>query len=692
MGSIKNEIERLETAKSDIETAIENCGVNVPDNELISTYASYIRQIPSAVFSSLNADLTGGADAYIESIEQSNGIIETTVGGLVSTSKSGLVPKADMYVGTIDSSTADYVLTRKGTVVDWHRLPANAFKNDNTTYTLAPTENTANTFTVTPSSGNAYNVTITPAVKVDGVLGATITRFCSCTTAQATSAKVVSITSGTFSLESGARLLVNFANTNTASTPTLNVNGTGAKYIYYNGATLSSATTKGLLSGLVDLVYDGSKWNIAGLSPHLHDGSEVTKLTGYSKASTSAAIAATDSLNAALGKLEYKADLGKSAYDLVAAAYDGDGTIENLTEVLRVLQGLSDTVTLNSIIGQYLLKEDISPSVGVNGSTINITVGGVSSDYVSIPAAVPTALEWETGTTSGPVGVLSGTGMSDVVFPAIPSASGSNSGIVTISTQTFAGSKTFNADTYISSSKKLYFNYSSTYTTNSNYVYGYSTTYLALNGYSGMYFRVGGTNELTLSSSAFSPSTNGGLDLGTTTYRFGNIYSQALYTYPRTYSGTLYLTGFSSSPSSTSTTNAQLYASYYAQIRNSNTSTTAAIYAPGGFYESSDERLKDILKPVKIDLDDLSKIRKVYYTWKNSECKERQLGIIAQDVQKLYPELVDVDPETGYLSLAYDKVTTIALGAVDVLYELVKDLKEENLELKSRLGKLENLL
>ena len=103
MGSIKNEIERLETAKSDIETAIENCGVNVPDNELISTYASYIRQIPSAVFSSLNADLTGGADAYIESIEQSNGIIETTVGGLVSTSKSGLVPKADMYVGTINS-------------------------------------------------------------------------------------------------------------------------------------------------------------------------------------------------------------------------------------------------------------------------------------------------------------------------------------------------------------------------------------------------------------------------------------------------------------------------------------------------------------------------------------------------------------------------------------------------------------
>ena len=657
MGSIKNEIERLETAKSDIETAIENCGVNVPDNELISTYASYIRQIPSAVFSSLNADLTGGADAYIESIEQSNGIIETTVGGLVSTSKSGLVPKADMYVGTIDSSTADYVLARKGTVVDWHRLPANAFNN--TTYTLAPTEDVFNTFTVTPSSGNAYTVEITPAVRVDGITGPAITRFVSCTTAQATAAKVVSITSGTFSLESGARLLVNFANTNTASTPTLNVNSTGAKYIYYNGSTLSSATTKGLLSGLVDLVYDGFKWNIAGLSPHLHDGSEVTKLTGYSKASTSAAIATTDSLNTALGKLEYKADLGKSAYDLVAAAYDGDGTIENLTEVLRVLQGLSDTVTLNSIIGQYLLKDDISPSVGVNGSTINITVGGVSSDYVSIPAAVPTALEWEAGTTSGPVGVLSGTGMSDVVFPAIPSASGSNSGIVNISTQTFAGSKTFAADTYLSSTKKLYFNYSSTYTTSSNYVAGSSTTNLALNGYSTMSFAIAGASKLQLNSTALRPITSGGITLGTTSYKFGNVYAASIGT--------------------------SIYRCTYGYFSN-------AVYATSGFYESSDERLKNILNPVKVNLDELAKLRKIYYTWKDDSKPAIQLGMVAQDIQKLYPELVDVDSETGYLSLSYDKLSVIALEAIDNVYDMIKDLRKENLELKSRLNDLERLV
>jgi hypothetical protein len=39
MGSVYEEITRLETAKADIETAIEGCGVNVPDTDLISTYA-----------------------------------------------------------------------------------------------------------------------------------------------------------------------------------------------------------------------------------------------------------------------------------------------------------------------------------------------------------------------------------------------------------------------------------------------------------------------------------------------------------------------------------------------------------------------------------------------------------------------------------------------------------------------------
>lgn len=53
----------------------------------------------------------------------------------VSKSSDGYVPKADAAAGTIDSQDANWVLTYNGTSVDWHKLPANAFKNDNSIYT-----------------------------------------------------------------------------------------------------------------------------------------------------------------------------------------------------------------------------------------------------------------------------------------------------------------------------------------------------------------------------------------------------------------------------------------------------------------------------------------------------------------------------------------------------------------------------
>ena len=44
-----------------------------------------------------------------------------------------------------------------------------------------------------------------------------------------------------------------------------------------------------------------------------------------------------------------------------------------------------------------------------------------------------------------------------------------------------------------------------------------------------------------------------------------------------------------------------------------------------------------------------------------------------------------VDKETGYLSLAYDRISVIALEAIDTLYEEYKQLKE-------RVNELEKLL
>lgn len=118
-------------------------------------------------------------------------------------------------------------------------------------------------------------------IKQDGVTGATVNRFGTCSTSAATAAKTVSATSGTFSLEAGARVTVKFKNANTAGTPTLNVNSKGAKNIFHKGAQITTGSNKSLLAGAVDFIYDGTQWHLIG--------NYIDTNTTYSAATTSAA-------------------------------------------------------------------------------------------------------------------------------------------------------------------------------------------------------------------------------------------------------------------------------------------------------------------------------------------------------------------------------------------------------------------
>lgn len=89
------------------------------------------------------------------------------------------------------------------------------------------------------------------------------TYYGTCSTASATVAKVVSCTG--FTLATGARIAVKFSYANTASAPTLNVNRTGAKTIYYNGSTLNSYSLQA--NGVYEFIYDGTYYRLVSKDP-----------------------------------------------------------------------------------------------------------------------------------------------------------------------------------------------------------------------------------------------------------------------------------------------------------------------------------------------------------------------------------------------------------------------------------------
>ena len=83
--------------------------------------------------------------------------------------------------------------------------------------------------------------------------------YATSSTAAGTAAKVATLAGGTLTLTAGATVAVRFTNANTASSPTLNVAGTGAKAIYTQGVRYAYWSAR----STVVFTYDGSYWRVA---------------------------------------------------------------------------------------------------------------------------------------------------------------------------------------------------------------------------------------------------------------------------------------------------------------------------------------------------------------------------------------------------------------------------------------------
>ena len=120
-------------------------------------------------------------------------------------------------------------------------------------------------------------------------------------------------------------------------------------------------------------------------------------------------------------------------------------------------------------------------------------------------------------------------------------------------------------------------------------------------------------------------------------------------------------------------------------IRINNVSASGDVVADGDViaYNSSDERLKDNIEVIKGSLDKIDGIRGVEFDWNDQSpgwARERghDVGVIAQEVQKVVPEIV-VKRKSGYLGVDYKRL-------VPLLIESIKELKQEIEILKKKVN------
>ena len=97
----------------------------------------------------------------------------------------------------------------------------------------------------------------------------------------------------------------------------------------------------------------------------------------------------------------------------------------------------------------------------------------------------------------------------------------------------------------------------------------------------------------------------------------------------------------------------------------------------GTITDVSDERLKEDILPLEDAMDKIRKTRPYSYIMKNSKDGLREYGFMAQDIQKILPELVhQTDEKSDYLSLNYIGLIPWALmGLKELDQELLKNQK-----------------
>ena len=97
------------------------------------------------------------------------------------------------------------------------------------------------------------------------------------------------------------------------------------------------------------------------------------------------------------------------------------------------------------------------------------------------------------------------------------------------------------------------------------------------------------------------------------------------------------------------------------------------------FY-SSDERLKDNLTPISNSLEKVGQLTGYEFDWNDNQevHSGHDVGVIAQEVEKVVPEIVETREHDGYKAVKYEKLVPLLINAINELKAEIEELKGIN--------------
>ena len=103
---------------------------------------------------------------------------------------------------------------------------------------------------------------------------------------------------------------------------------------------------------------------------------------------------------------------------------------------------------------------------------------------------------------------------------------------------------------------------------------------------------------------------------------------------------------------------------------------------------SSDRRLKNIGTRSIAGLKELNQLKIYDYTFKNDKSKHSQIGVMAQDLQKVFPNSVFEGPD-GYLRIRWDEMFFASINAIKELDRKIVSLVNRATKVETQIARLE---
>ena len=115
-------------------------------------------------------------------------------------------------------------------------------------------------------------------------------------------------------------------------------------------------------------------------------------------------------------------------------------------------------------------------------------------------------------------------------------------------------------------------------------------------------------------------------------------------------------------------------------------SVSGSIEASGNItaFASSDERLKENITTIPDSLEKVKNLRGILFNWKDGYTPKvhpygtnRDIGVIAQEIQKVLPEVVKENVHNKFLGVKYEKLTPLLLEAIKELSDRIENLENK---------------